>query len=179
MVSREERWVAVQGFEGSYEVSDHGRIRTLDRQRRGNGGALRTIKGIVKVLGEDKYGYHQIGLWKNGKCTSRKVHQLVAEHFIGPWPEWASEVRHKDGVKTNNIWTNLAYATTKQNAADRVQHGTQIKGVTHPKSKVTENDVIEIRALKGVEKQSVTAARYGLKQAQVSSIQRLESWKHV
>ena len=126
-----ERWKPVNGYEGIYEVSSHGRVRSVDRTVTRSDGQVRRFKGKVLSVCLDKYGYQIVGLCNQGKCQTRTVHSLVAEAFIGTRPE-GTEVCHNDGRKTNNHVDNLRYGTRSDNALDKVRHGTHHEAVkTH------------------------------------------------
>jgi hypothetical protein len=103
-----ETWKPVVGYEGLYEVSDRGRVRTVPR--------------ILKP-GTLNHGHLHVNLWINRKGKTRTVHRLVAAAFIGPCPD-GQEVRHLDGNPTNNAVENLKYGTRSENLLDRVRHGT-------------------------------------------------------
>lgn len=108
-----ELWRPVVGWEGLYEVSDQGRVRSLPRT---------TTKGRVLKLRLAE-GYPAVSLSKEAVVRTRKVHKLVIEAFIGPCPE-GLEVRHLNGVSTDARLLNLRYGTRSENARDRVLHGT-------------------------------------------------------
>ena len=98
-----EVWCPIKGYEGIYEVSDQGRVRSMKF------GKERILK-----LGSDKDGYLQVGLWKNGENKMCKVHRLVAQTFT-PNPQNLPEVNHKDENKTNNSVQNLEWCDRKYN----------------------------------------------------------------
>ena len=118
-----ERWKPVNGHEGIYEVSSHGRVRSVDRTVNYSNGRVRHIKGRVRCATLDRYGYPIVDLWKQGKGQTRTVHSLVAEAFVGPRPD-GMQVCHNDGDPTNNRVDNLRYGTHSDNMLDRVRHGT-------------------------------------------------------
>lgn len=122
----QERWLPVPGWEGLYEVSDLGRVRSLDRP---NG-----LRGRVRVLSVGSHGYLDVGLCDGGVRRTRLVHRLVLEAFVGPCPE-GQEACHADSDRTNNRLSNLRWDTTKANAADRVAagHARSPTGQTHCK----------------------------------------------
>lgn len=101
-----EEWKAVVGFEGLYEVSSFGRIKSL--KRRGN-----WKEHIMKTC-VHKNGYERVELNKDGKPYYCLVHRLVATSFI-PNPENKPEVNHKNGDKTDNKVDNLEWATKSEN----------------------------------------------------------------
>jgi hypothetical protein len=109
-----ETWLPVLAFEDFYEVSSEGRIRGV--RRRGSAGG-------VLAPGRHPEGYWQVTLSVDGTRTTRTLHSLVAEAFIGPCPE-GMEVRHLDGQRTNTQVANLAYGTRSRNVQDAVEHGT-------------------------------------------------------
>src|SRR5512139_1879805 len=115
----EETWVQVKGFEGIYEVSSAGRVRSLDRLVNGKPGASKGLKkGKVLKHKIDKYGYPCVQLISSGKRKHVTVHRLVAEAFI-PRDDNAKQVNHKDKVKTNNNTYNLEWVTVQENNEHR------------------------------------------------------------
>ena len=114
-----ERWLPVTGYEGYYEVSDRARVRSVPRRAR-NG---RRVPGRVLRLGRHKYGYPTANLWRDNRYTTRTVHSLVAEAFIGPCSE-GMEVRHRNGDTANSSLSNLTYGTHADNMQDAIRHGT-------------------------------------------------------
>ena len=123
-MSAVEQWRPVNGYEGIYEVSSHGRVRSVDRTVTCSGGQVRHLKGKVlrTPLGK-RGGYPFVDLRYQGKGQTRYVHSLVAESFIGTRPE-GMEVCHNDGDSTNNHLDNLRYGTSRDNELDKVRHGT-------------------------------------------------------
>ncbi len=113
-----EIWKAIPGYEGAYEVSNLGRVRSRDRLVRVGHGAFRTLRGRVLRPAPGRTGLCVVV----GKGNTRQVHSLVAAAFIGPRPP-AADVRHLDGDPTNNCATNLAYGTRSENNRDVVYHG--------------------------------------------------------
>lgn len=159
---------------------------------------MKQIKGypnyIIEVTGHiwsynrDKYlkhqphylGYLQVGLLKNGKRKTFKVHRLLAEHFI-PNPNNYKYINHKDGNKSNNDIGNLEWCTHSQN----IQHAYDIgllvaaKGENHSNSKLTESEVKEIRLMTGYFLQKDIAEVYGVSSTQVRNIQNNKQWRHI
>lgn len=175
-----EVWKPVVGFEGLYEVSDQGRVRSLDRyvETRNRWGAMRRFQpGRVLKYRTDTAGYVIVALLRDGVLKSTSTHILVAAAFIGPRPE-GMEVCHNDGSKTNSRVENLRYATASENAADKHKHGTAVFGELSPRAILTEHDIKEIRAAEGVTLAAL-AAKYGCVFSNIAAIRARKTWKHV
>lgn len=114
-----ETWRPVVGYEGYYEVSNLGRVRSLDRVDRSG----KKRRGRVLRAQPHRDGHLRIRLSRADGGRSFDVHRLVGEAFIGPLPS-GMETRHLDGDPSNNASTNLAYGTKAENNDDRVRHGT-------------------------------------------------------
>lgn len=105
----EEFWKDIKGYEGLYQVSNLGRVKSLKR------GSERILKPRVKSS-----GYIEVVLYKNSKPKNIRVNRLVAQTFI-PNPEDKPQVNHIDEDKTNNMVSNLEWVTAKEN----MNHGTR------------------------------------------------------
>lgn len=110
----EEVWKPVIGFEGFYEASNLGRVRSLDREVDSKAGSVRIIKGKVLKPVMHRNGYLQIHLCKEGKHKWFSVHRLVYAAFCGTIPS-GMQVNHIDECKTNNRLENLNLMTHKEN----------------------------------------------------------------
>lgn len=121
-----EEWKDIPGYEGYYQVSNHGQVRSLDRNVMLKNGAFRFAKGITLRPGEHTAGYGMVVLSRLGKRVTRKVHTLVAEAFIGERPA-GMEVRHLDDDPSNNHLPNLKYGTPSENRLDSVRNGTHFE----------------------------------------------------
>ena len=110
----EEIWKDVVGYEGYYQVSNLGRVRSLDRIA-SNG---RKIKGkILSTKVNTPPYYPRVSLSVNGKMKLVQVHRLVAQAFVyNPDPEHKTQVGHKDESRTNNRADNLEWVTPKENS---------------------------------------------------------------
>ena len=117
-----ERWLPVPGFEGYYEVSDHGSVRSLDRQVTPRNGSPYNLSGKVLSLSENADGYPMVQLWRDGRGTRKLVHALVLEAFVGPRPE-EMEACHWDDNRTDNRVQNLRWGTQSENRQDRIRNG--------------------------------------------------------
>lgn len=114
----EEQWRPVVGWEDLYLVSSHGRVRSLHKGR----GVKNSSDGILKFRSLI-WGYPRVILTRKGKPSSRSVHSLVIEAFVGPRPE-GMDVCHNDGNPLNSHVSNLRYGTRSENILDAVVHGT-------------------------------------------------------
>lgn len=115
-----EEWRAIAGYEGLYEVSNLGRVCSLPRlDMRGH-----RLPGRLMQPSEPPLQTHyRLRLYRDGRGSTKLVHKLVAEAFIGPCPR-GMEVRHGDGNYLNNRASNLSYASHSINMFDRRRHGT-------------------------------------------------------
>ena len=112
-----EVWRAIPGYEGLYEVSNRGRVRSVDRVAIGRWGHNRRQAHILKQTPNGR-GYLQVRFSIDGVKSAPLVHRLVASAFI-PNPEGLPQVNHKDGVKGNNSVDNLEWCTASENALHR------------------------------------------------------------
>ena len=122
-----EQWKPVPGYEGMYEVSDYGNVRSLDRTITYRDARRARVRGKPLrpgLSGDD--GYELVALSKNGRPITRHVHRLVLETFVG-LPPLGMECRHLDGDQLNNNLTNLAWGSKVENAQDQIRHGTHTK----------------------------------------------------
>ncbi|MBB0990059.1 hypothetical protein G6009_00955 [Dietzia sp. SLG510A3-30A2] len=118
-----EEWRQVVGYEGIYEVSNRGRVRSVDREVTSTSGQRYVVPGQSRKITVRKDGRHTVSLCRDGAHVYRNVHKLVAEAFIGPCPEGAL-VLHFDDDRSNNHVENLRYGTHGDNRFDSVRNGT-------------------------------------------------------
>lgn len=174
-----EIWRQVKGFGGCYEVSSLGRVKGLDRVTKGRfNWVKKRIKGTILKPATDGYGYSFVCLYSDGKKRLPKVHQLVAENFIGK-PEGNYQVNHKNGIKKDNRLENLEYVTPRENTLHSINElGHKRDGVNHWKHKLTVAQVEEMRVLykTGNYTQTALAKRYGIHRGQLSKICNYKSW---
>jgi hypothetical protein len=142
-----EIWKPIEGYEDSYEISNLGRVRSVDRfTPTWNGQVFK--KGVIKTPKEDKDGYYKVWLSKESKKRPFFVHRLVAKAFI-PNPHDFPIVNHIDGDKKNNVPSNLEWCTRSHNDKHAFQHGLRVPsdgGTSKPVAKIDPNSeaIIEI-----------------------------------
>lgn len=173
MTQELEIWKDIEGFEGSYQVSNLGRVNSLHSNRSNQGGILKPKP--------HPQGYLCVNLYSNKKRKTELVHRLVALAFVDG--DKSLMTNHKDGVKTNNHYLNLEWCTQSENVQHA--HDTNLiptsgaKGSKNGRAKVTEQIVVEIRLLKGTMPVKDICERYKIS---VSSVERIiynKGWKHV
>ena len=121
-----EKWLPVVGHEGRYEVSDRGRVRSLDRlNARGQ-----KIKGRILKERPLPNGRPRVSIAAGGRAVDAYVYHLVLDAFIGPRPQ-GMECLHWDDDPTNNTLENLRWGTRADNMRDMSRNGAGNAGVTH------------------------------------------------
>ncbi len=138
-----EHWLPIAGYEKLYEVSDVGRVRSLDRQ---SDQGLR--KGRIRKPGEAGEGYIAVTLSKDGIVRAHYVHRLVLETFVGPCPVGMEGCHDPDPTRTNCRLDNLRWDTRKNNQHDKRSHGSMPLGEKHRGAKLTDAAVYEMRRLR-------------------------------
>jgi hypothetical protein len=139
-----EQWKPVKGYEGLYEVSNHGRVRSLDRREEMKNGRKRFYKGKLLKPMKDRRGYLYVDLKKDGQRKLHRIHRLVAEAFLLN-PDNLPVVNHRDGNKENNHYSNLEWCTSSQNNKHAYDMGLRVKGDKHPWAKLTQAEIDYIR----------------------------------
>lgn len=122
-----EVWKPIKGYEGLYEISNFGRVKTIERMVYNPGvigdGEYRKVPEYI-TYGSCQRGYHSVSLHDlSGGIKRLRVHRLVAEHFIGPQPAPDYQVNHIDGNKSNNCVENLEWVTPKENTHHAIRTG--------------------------------------------------------
>ena len=109
----EEIWKDIEGYEGLYQVSNFGRVKSLERWRKGNGKSV-LVKGKIKCPRDNGRGYYVVNLYKNNQRKVEYIHRLVAMAFI-PNPNNLPQVNHKSEIKNDNSVGNLEWCSCKYN----------------------------------------------------------------
>lgn len=175
----EEEWRDVVGYEGFYQVSSLGRVRSCDRVIRDSFGHNRFRRSRLLSPTIDKYGYYKLHLSKNNVRGYFTIHVLVAKAFLGNRPD-GLQVNHINGVKTDNCLGNLEYVSGSRNIVHAQDMGLKPVGSRCWQAKLSEADVSNIKLLISQGARIVDIAkRYGVVKETISSIKQGITWKHV
>ena len=176
---KHETWKPVYEWDGIYEASDLGRVRSLDKRVNTYGGRNYIIKGKVLKPSPDTDGYPLVGLRDGSRKQTKTVHKVVLQAFVGP-RIGDLQCCHKDGNKLNSALSNLEWNTIKKNHNDKRRHGTMIRGAAVNRSKLSEAQVIELRLLSSKGATRVALAKsYGVSDQTVRNILLGRTWKHI
>lgn len=173
-----ESWKSVLDWEGLYEVSNHGSVRSIARW---------TIKGVRGGKLLEPYlrpdSYYEVYLYdgNTGRRRNARVHHLVLEAFVGPRPE-GQEALHGPGGKLDNHWPeNISWGTRAQNMGeDRVRDHQSNRGEHHGLTPLTWANICEIRELlktPGVFQKDI-AIQFGVSKQTITNIKTGHTWAH-
>jgi hypothetical protein len=187
-MENEEIWKEIEGFNGAYLVSSHGRVKSCDRLVRYQNGFCKKIKSRILKPSPSSSGYPAVSLPTIGKInhhSTRAIHRLVAEAFLDN-PSLLPCVNHRDGNKTNNHLSNLEWCSYGQNSVHAVLMG-KFKHVRHAKgedaghSKLKEWQVLKIRQLAehGELTHKQISEIFLIDSSAVSRILNRKTWKHL
>lgn len=171
----DEIWKDVEGYEGLYQASSYGRVRALVKRNNAY-----PKDGILKGGLNSKGYFHYILTDASGGRKIFKAHRLIASVFLGECPE-GMQVNHIDANKLNNRIENLEYITQRENIHHSMRLGLHPKGIKQGHSKLTEAQVLEIRAryIPNVVSQSMLAKEYGVTKTLIRQIIKRRNWKHI
>jgi NUMOD4 motif/HNH endonuclease len=176
-----ERWLPVTGYEGLYEVSSLGRVRSLDRLVGGPQGPSsrifpgRILKPHTQAPPRD---YAQVRLSRENVQETHPVHRLVLEAFTGPCPA-GMEALHGPGGKEDASIANLSWGTRAQNMGpDRVRDGQGNRGERSGLARLTWAQVCEIRERMARGESQVSIARFGVNNQTITLIKQRKTWAH-
>ena len=174
-----EIWKTINGYEGKYKISNHGRVKSLKRIVKSSirNGGHRTVPEKI-MTSSFKTGYKFVLLYTGGRGKNFFVHRLVADAFIKEKPKRCIfEVMHLDGDKTNNNIYNLRYGSKLCNAAFKLDDGTMARGESHGMSKLKKEDVYKIRKLlkMGFTKKRLSEM-FNVTGENIRCIEKKESW---
>lgn len=180
-----EEWKSVIGWEGFYEVSSEGRVRSLTRtiHIKNPQGVVRprTYQGVLLGAHVSTNGYPVVALTRPGrKPVCRNVHGLVLEAFVGAAPA-GMECCHGPAGKTVNAVANLKWDTRSANSLDRHRDGTipDNRGEASANAKLTDDAARWVREMRGIYTQRQLGRILGVSHSAVGYVQRNTAWRNV
>ena len=175
-----EIWVSVLGYEGLYEVSNTGKIKSLRRYNPDSGKHGMWYKERIMAINLDKDGYQVVHLSKDGRCKLCKVHRLVLSSFDRQYCDL--QVNHVDGNKENNNLKNLEWVTISENIKHAYKTGLKSQlGSKNNQSKLIEEEVLEIIELfKTTDLNNREIGdRYSVNDETIRNIRKGRTWTHL
>ena len=157
----DEIWKDIKYYEGLYQISNYGNVKSLPKERRNRRGVYIQKEKLLSLTNTST-GYKKVELVKDGKRKGFKVHRLVAQAFI-PNPDEKPQVNHIDGDKTNNYVDNLEWATASENSIHAYN-----TGLNSNKKELNENEIISMY-MNGITKEDI-AKQYGVSNAVIKRI---------
>ena len=167
-----EIWFDIEKYKGVYMISNKLRIKRIMHRKN-------PTNKLMKYYSPEN-DYHIAGLTVNGKTHSELVHRLLAITFL-PNPLNLPEVNHKNGIKSDNQIENLEWCTTKENIQHSFDTGLNKgkKGENHNLSKLTEKDVLDIRAIGRSVSAKILAEKYNTGEQNIYKILRRIRWTDI
>ena len=176
---KQEIFKDIPGYEGLYQVSNLGRVKSLHRTFIRSNNKIQTIKERILKPFVNHKGYNVIALSKKCVLSHFTIHSLVLLVFIGKKPH-NLQTRHLDGNKKNNNLNNLCYGTPRENADDKIKHGHISHSEKHPSSKLKNKEVMKIKRLI---KQGITyfeiSKSYPVNANAIRDIAKGRTWNHL
>ncbi len=174
-----EEWKEIEGYEGYYEVSSLGRVRSIPRAIERSDGVILNLKSRIRKTVFNYWGYERVPLALNCKKKTYSVHRLVAKTFLANTKN-KKEVNHIDGNKANNCVENLEWSTRKENQLHACSLNPGVnKGSRNSRAKLTEHDLIKIKELR--EQHSYTHKKlgemFGVGESTISMFLRGQTWQ--
>lgn len=169
-----EIWKDIVGYEGMYQVSNFGRVKTL----LGADKKFNKKEAIIKL--GNRNGYTNSHFYKDGKRVCLVTHRLVAMYFL-PNPENKREVNHKNGVRNDNRVENLEWVTPKENIQHAIRTGLiNHKGVKNSMAKLNNEKVVEIKKrLRDGIPHKLICTEFGVARNTISCINIGYTWSHI
>lgn len=173
-----EIWKDIKNFEGFYQVSNLGRVQSVDRIIQTTQGPKK-YKSVLLKISKDKDGYLMVHLYKTGeKRKTAKIHRLVMEAFT---ERKALEVNHINLDKEDNRLLNLEWVTRKENQHHAKINGRVAKGAEHKCAKLSEFEVYEIKTMLVSKKYTnrYIAEKFNVSFALITLIKQGKKWGHI
>lgn len=172
-----ETWKQIPGYEGKYEVSDLGNVRSTYREQEFDGrwGKVKMrFQAKALKISRTRAGYCYLSLSKDSEQQKHLLHRLVMLAFVGPSD---FQVNHKDGRKENNALENLEYATASENLKHCIHVLGKKRGEGAGGARLTTEDVLKIREDKRTLRE--IAADYGVTLQAIHLVKARKNWAHI
>lgn len=174
-----EVWKAVVGYEGYYEVSDLGAVRTVEREQQSYGGRA-WVKPVETRKATFDGRYMVMTLAKEGTRKRFYIHDIVLTAFRGARPTSKTHGCHNDGDSKNNSLQNLRWDTPTANVLDKVKHGTMPIGERHHKNRYSEETMRAVVAMLDESRAMAEIERLtGVPANTISQVKHGRQWKHL
>lgn len=178
-----EIWKDIEGFEGRYQISNYGRVKSLDRIVFNNGSNLiGKRKGIILKPGINGAGYYFVNFWDGFRNKAFRIHRLVALAFCDAYVK-GLHVNHKNGHKLNNSPENLEWVTPSENIKHAIRTGLNPRksGEKNHRSLLTEQDVLSMRDLykQGLSQIEISNKFNSVTKGTIKNILGNRTWKHL
>ena len=174
-----ELWKPIPGYEGIYEASSLGRVRSVDREliQKNNKGGVSLFRRKGRVLAQrlSRDGYFRVNLSKDDEITTHQVHNLICLAFYGTPRNGRDQAAHNDGTRTHNVLSNLRWASPSENMQDKNLHGTDMRGDRHFNARLNWDTVREIRRSK--DSAPSLANRFGVGVKAIHKVRYGYTWK--
>jgi hypothetical protein len=172
-----EQWKDVEGYEGLYQISNLGRVKSLSRTTIRRNGSPSPVK--EKILSPSfKADYKVLNLCKNGKKVLTRVHILIAKAFIDN-PDNQPLVCHKNDIKYDNRLENLYWGNHSTNGFDANNNGIGTRGSANGMAVLNASQVREIRELLETDTVSNISRKFGVSRGAINDIRNRRNWKHI
>lgn len=171
------KWVPAFGWEGLYEVSTNGQVRSVARPSDGKFGDRGPYEGkVLSPIKSRRTSYLVVNLTGGGRRKQVLLHRLVLESFVGPCPD-GKEACHNNGNRHDASLANLRWDSRKNNHADKINHGTHPAGAKNPFARLTDAQAAYVKRSRDPLK--TLAERFGVSVGCVSKIRYGQTWKHL
>lgn len=170
-----EEWRDIEGYEGVYQISNLGRVKSLDRMVGHNKGGKKLIRGKLKRAHIAKNGYPMLNLSNKNRQESVYLHRILGKTFL-PNPRRLETINHKDGNKENFDLSNLEWASHSENISHAYRTG--LRKPTRILDDCIVLSIITFAHKRHTSQQSL-ANCFGVTRSCVQSIVRRNTWKHM
>lgn len=176
--TEEEIWRDCLEYGHMYQISNKGRVKSVNRIFIKKNNARITVKGKVIKSYDLGRGYSGFSIQVNGHVKYFYVHRVVAIAFI-PNPENKPFVNHINGIKKDNTVENLEWCTRQENVDHAIKNNLYSRGEKFVKSKLKDKDVLDILSMKGVLLAKDIAKKYGVATSRIYNIFHNKAWTHI